>query len=270
MLLSAKAGGGHLIIDYELLNSRDPGEKDEGELTGFKRICKRLLANGDKPFDMLAGDALYCCAPCINLILQLEVAGIIRIKGDNRKLIREADKLFDHGRGRSISFFGENRKGERVLVIMHYDDHFRMAGVDKNLRVVRIQEVPVLKNGKRDTRTDKEGKPLRKETTAYMVCTDLSISVTTIWKVCHYRWDVESCIHQLCTYYHIDHLFSHKAVEQILILTLIAFNLREMYLCYHRARDFIGGHYTRKSFTRSLFADMCTMPIGRLFRRTGT
>jgi len=46
--------------------------------------------------------------------------------------------------------------------------------------------------------------------------------------------------HQLKTYYHAKHCYCHAAVEVIINLMIIGFNMRELYL-YRRIQRFEGS-----------------------------
>ena len=257
-------GTGHMVLNYTFLKAGDPTSKDEGEITGMKRLLSEVDKNLKGLVGIYTGDALYANAPCINAIRRTGAAAIVRIKGDNRKLIREADQQFDAGKGTMKSFKGKTRRGEYWVVTATYDE-FEMPGVAEPVRLVRFTEIPILKNGCLDTRRDSQGRFLREERTAYMLCTDLSIEITTIWKVMHVRWDIEdACFHVLSTDCHIKHLYSHKAAEQIIALMLLAFNMRELYLFRHRARDFVGRGYRQIDYVKRLEYDLHNQSIAEM------
>lgn len=252
---------GHMVLNYEMLRAGDPARKDEGEITGAKRLLEALDENLPGHIDIVTGDALYANAPCVNAIRETGAAAVIRVKGDNRKLIRDADERFDAGKGRKKSFRSKSRNGDRWIVTAAFEDDFLMPGVEDPVRVVRFTEIPVLKNGRIDTRTQ-NGRRLREERTIYMLCTDLPIRIETIWKVAHVRWDIEdSCFHVLSTFCHIKHLFTHKAAEQIIALMLLACNMLELYLYRYRARDFAGRHYQQRDFVKALEYGLHDRPI---------
>ena len=58
----------HVILGQEMLKPRDGAEKDEGELTGGKRLIKRLRQRHGHFADVIVADALYLNAPFINTI----------------------------------------------------------------------------------------------------------------------------------------------------------------------------------------------------------
>lgn len=250
-------GTGHLVLGYDLLNAGDPTTKDEGELTGAKRVLSELGRQLPGKIDIITGDALYANAPCINAILKLGAAAVIRVKGDQRLLIKEADRRFDSLDASRMTFRAQDRRGEHILVIAEYADDFTMPGVDKALRMVRFTEIPIRADGTLDKRTHKNGELRREETTSYMLCTDPEIDIVTVWKIKHYRWDIENCcFNVLSKCFSLKHLYSHKAAEQMFALKLLAFNMRALYLFRHRFRDFAGGRYKQEDFIRRLQLDL--------------
>ena len=254
---------GHLVLSYTFLGPRDPGQKQEGELTGGKRLMQELKEQMPGTFDIVTGDALYGNAPSINAVRAAGAQAVVRLKDDDRLLKREADEKFDHGRCIGESFLGRDRDGNMVLVMAQHAC-FEMAGVPGKVRVVRFTELPVDHDGKLLT-TQEKGQPIPDEETSYMISTDLDLRVTTIWKVKNIRWDIEnSCFHVLTTDFHIKHLYSHMAAEQITALTLIAFNLRNLYLFRFRKRDFVGKGYALWDVTDSLKQDLYRYPIASL------
>ena len=48
----------HVILGQEMLKSRDGAERDEGELTGGKRLIERLRQRHDHFADVIVADAL--------------------------------------------------------------------------------------------------------------------------------------------------------------------------------------------------------------------
>ena len=58
----------HVILGQEMLKPRDGAEKDEGELTGGKRLVEQLRKRHGHFADVIVADALYLNAPFINTI----------------------------------------------------------------------------------------------------------------------------------------------------------------------------------------------------------
>lgn len=72
----------HVIPGQEMLKPRDGAEKDEGELTGGKRLIERLRQRHGHFADVIVADALYLNAPFINTIKENGLETVIRLKDE--------------------------------------------------------------------------------------------------------------------------------------------------------------------------------------------
>ncbi len=224
----------HVIFGQEMLRPRDGGEKDEGELTGGKRLIKRLHQEHSHFADVIVADALYLNAPFINTVLECKMDAVIRLKDESRCIFRDAEGLFQKGSGRQEGFC----KGKTSVEVWDLSG-FEIEGCEKTLRVVKFQETI---QGQKESHF------------IWLVTTLESTPPQLLWEMMHKRWDIEeNAFHQLKTYYHADHCYCHSAVEVIFLLMLIAFNMRELYL-YRRLKNFRKRKITLKSVTR-LFCD---------------
>lgn len=222
----------HIILGQEMLRPRDGAEKDEGELTGGKRLIKRLYQEHHHFADVIVADALYLNAPFINTVLECRMDVVIRLKDEKRRIFQDAEGLFRKDNGKREGF----QRGKTSVEVWDLSD-FEMEGCKKKLRVVKFQET-----GQRESRF------------VWLVTTLISTPPELLWEMMHKRWDIEeNAFHQLKTYYHADHCYCHSAVEVIFLLMLIAFNMRELYL-YRRLKNFQERKITLKSVTR-LFRD---------------
>lgn len=86
--------GPHIILGQEMLRPRDGSEKDEGELTGGKRLIKRLHQEHGHFADVIVADALYLNAPFINTVLNCKMDAVIRLKDEKRRIFQDAEGLF--------------------------------------------------------------------------------------------------------------------------------------------------------------------------------
>lgn len=224
----------HLILGQDMLDPRDGAEKDEGELTGGKRLIETLYSQHGHFADVIVADGLYLNVPFLRVVLKCHMEAVIRLKDERRLIFQDAEKLFGSGEGKKEPFYREGKK------IDCWDlDGFELEGLQEKLRVVRYRE-----------KNEKTGE----EKWVWLVTTSKEIDYKILWKMMHKRWDIEeNAFHQLKTYYHADHCYCHEAVEVIFLLMLIAFNIREMYL-YRRIHGFERSKITRKSVTR-IFRD---------------
>ena len=98
-----------------MLKPRDGAEKDEGELTGGKRLIKRLHQKHGHFADVIVADALYLNAPFINTVLECKLDAVIRLKDENRCIYRDAEGLFQKDLGRKEGF----RQGKTSTTLMN-------------------------------------------------------------------------------------------------------------------------------------------------------
>ncbi len=90
----------HIIYGQEMLKPRDGADKDEGELTGGKRLIRHLKKQFGHFADVIVGDALYLNAPFINTVLQCGMDIVIRLKNEKRLIFQDAEGMFRKGLGR--------------------------------------------------------------------------------------------------------------------------------------------------------------------------
>ncbi len=230
----------HVIFGQEMLRPRDGAEKDEGELTGGKRLIERLHDRHGHFADVIVADALYLNAPFINTVLNCNMDVVIRLKDEKRRIFQDAEGLFHNGFGKTEDFHKD-----QVDVAVWDLSGFEIDGCQEQLRVVKFHETMI--RGQREEHRD-----------VWLVTTLLSTPPQLLWQMMHKRWEIElNAFHQLKTYYHADHCYCHSAVEVIFLLILLAFNMRELYL-FRRSRSFRNSNMTRKSVTRR-FCDQLLM-----------
>ena len=103
----------HVILGQEMLKPRDGAEKDEGELTGAKRLIRRLKKRHGHFADVIVADALYLNAPFINTLKECGLETVIRLKDERRLLFQDAESMFQRDEGRKRSF----RKGKKSIEV---------------------------------------------------------------------------------------------------------------------------------------------------------
>lgn len=242
----------HIILGEEMLHPRDGNQKDEGEPTGAKRLVENLYKKHNHFADVIVGDALYLQAPFIELVTSKNIDVVIRAKDTNRIILQDALGLVK--REPCVKTFRENNVTVKVWDIKG----FQMERVNKPLRFLQFEETRTIKktaykkiNGVRKKIVNKT-----KETITVWVFTTLDVPPETVWRIIHKRWDIENNgFHQLKTYYHAKHCFDHNATENIFLLNIIAFNIRELYL-YRRRRNFRMSKQTRVDITKEWLDDL--------------
>ena len=241
----------HVILGQEMLKPRDGAEKDEGELTGGKRLIERLRKRHGHFADVIVSDALYLNAPFINTIKENGLEAVIRLKDEKRLIFQDAEGLFKQGEGKKKSF----QRGKKTIAVWDLSE-FEITNCLHRLRVVRYQE------------SWQEGE---KEAVRWMwlVTTLEQTPAEVLWEMMNRRWDIEeNGFHQLKTYYHAKHCYCHTAVEVIFNLIIIGFNLRELYL-YRRIQKFEGSGITRKSVSRIFRDELLTEKVKSIFYGKG-
>ena len=237
----------HVILGQEMLKPRDGSGKDEGELTGGKRLIERLKKRHGHFADVIVADALYLNAPFINILKENGLEGVIRLKDERRMIFQDAERLFKQDEGKKASFW----KGKKKIEVWDLSG-FKMEGCPYKLRVVRYHE---------------QWKENGKETERFMwlVTTLEAADYRVLWEMMHRRWDIEeNGFHQLKTYYHAKHCYCRDAVETIFNLIIIGFNVRELYL-YRRSRNFAGSGISRKSINRIFCDELLTEKVKQIF-----
>ena len=95
-----------------MLKPRDGAEKDEGELTGGKRLIKRLRQRHVHFADVIVADALYLNAPFINTVKENGLDAVIRLKDEKRLIFQDAEGFLTREKGkRNHSNMGKRRSG---------------------------------------------------------------------------------------------------------------------------------------------------------------
>ena len=188
----------HVILGQEMLKPRDGSGKDEGELTGGKRLIERLKKRHGHFADVIVADALYLNAPFINILKENGLEGVIRLKDERRMIFQNAERLFKQDEGKKASFW----KGKKKIEVWDLSG-FKMEGCPYKLRVVRYHE-QWEENGKETERF------------MWLVTTLEAADYRVLWEMMHRRWDIEeNGFHQLKTYYHAKHCYCRDAVETI-------------------------------------------------------
>ena len=241
----------YIILGHEMLKPRDGAEKDEGELTGGKRLIRRLRQRHGHFADVVVADSLYLNAPFINTIKENGFEAVIRLKDERRLIFRDAEGLFEQGKGRKEPF----RKGKKEIEAWDLCG-FEMEGVPHRLRVVRYHETWEEK-GREESRW------------MWLVTTLEAADYRILWEMMNRRWDIEeNGFHQLKTYYHAKHCYCHTAVEVVFSLMVIGFNMRELYL-YRRIKGFVGSGVTRKSVSRIFRDDLLVCDMKKILYEEG-
>ena len=236
----------HIALGIEMLKPwQDGSEKDEGEMTGVKRLLMRLRREHHHFADVIVADALYMNAPFINLIRDIGMYSVIRAKNTRLTIVKDALGLF-----KNRSADKEFSIGKKEIKVWD-EEHFHMDGTTENIRFLKFVESWI----------GPKGKKLHRE----MWCITTmpkEIPAETVWLIMKKRWDIENNgFRMLKTYFHADHCYIHGegADEKILLMILLAFNLMELFM-FRRLNDFRKkekeGKMTRKHLTAVMWDEL--------------
>jgi len=209
----------HIILGQEMLEpKKDSSDKDEGEITGAKRLIKNLYKKYHHFTDIIVADALFCKSTWIKEVLSIGMNAVVRVKDERLHIVKDALALFKcREANKEWIIKQENKKYTKIKA--WYEDDFEMSDASIKVRFIRyIEEIHLC-----DKVEIKEG---------WIITTDKFTSVETLWKIMHKRWDIENnAFHQLKTEWHLGHCFLHSptGVETVLMFIIIAFNLMQLY-----------------------------------------
>lgn len=221
----------HLILGQEMLEPKQDGSnKDEGEITGGKRLIKKLYKQHHHFADIIVADALYCKSTWIKEVLSIGMDAVVRVKEERLHIVKDALALFKCRESDKVWTIKKSNTKYKIIKAWD-DDNFEMSGSDIKVRFIKFTEE--IHSG--DKVEFKEG---------WIITTDKFTSAEILWKIMHKRWDIENnAFHQLKTEWHLDHCFLHSptGVETMLMFMIIAFNLMQLYFfrcirCFRKKR----------------------------------
>ena len=223
-----------LIIGYEKITRKGKQGKQEYEPEVGKKLVKKLKKNYGLGIDVIVGDAIYLNKEFIETLYEEKYVGIIRLKGNNKGLLEDAEGIFKKQEAkkwkRKRKVVNTNIHQEREIKswseILKYKEH--------KVKVVKFEE------------TYKKGKERQKEV-IYVMCTNIDYKEELINKIIHARWDIENNgFNELKNYWNMKHCYmaNEKAIDVILQMIIMSYNLWEMYL-YGHLHDFEGKKITK-------------------------
>jgi len=208
----------HIVLGYEMLEPKSDGsDKDEGEITGGKRLIRKLYGKFHHFADIIVADALYCKAPWLKEVLSIGMDAVVRVKDERLHIVKDALGLFQ-SRQANKQWVVNAGSTNKIIVSAWDDDGFEMT--DMEVRFVRFVEEIYEGNVKKESKE------------VWIVTTNKNICAETLWKIIHKRWDIENNVfHQLKTECHLDHCYLHSptGIDAIVGFMMIAFNLTQLY-----------------------------------------
>lgn len=197
----------HLIIGQEILEpKKDGSDKSEGEITGGKRLIKRLYKDFHHFADIIVADALYCKSTWIKEAFTIGIDAVIRVKDERLHVVKDALALFKSREADNAWKVNKN-SNKNIFVKAWDEDDFEMSNLDIKIRFLKfVEEIDI--GDKIEFRE------------SWIITTDKYTSSETLWKIIHSRWYIENnAFHQLKTEWHLDHCFLHSptGVETVLM-----------------------------------------------------
>jgi hypothetical protein len=209
-----------IVYGYEMLEPKTDGsDKDEGEITGGKRLIKRLYEEYGDFADVIVGDALYCKSTWIKEVLAIGMDAVVRVKDERLKMVKKSKELFEKAEATKEWIIEGNTKDKYTIVKSWEEAEMEMTNLEMKIRFVKYL-LEIHDNDKVEFRV------------IQIITTNKEMTVETLLKMIQKRWDIENCIfHQLKTEWHMDHCYIHggNAVETMLLFMILAFNLMQLY-----------------------------------------
>jgi len=233
---------GHVLLDLEM---QRPGE---GEIAAAERLFLRLLENGPRAFNVVAGDALYLDPRLCRLIRDSNKDFIAVLKNENRALIQDFRALMEFQDGPPLQFEYNGKQCH-----CHDIEGFTSwTQLDAPVRVVRSEETRTVR--RQLTKDDEE------QRSEWLWATSLSKAKAlthTVVRIGHGRWGIENeGFNELVHDWHADHVYhlNTNAITAILLLVFLAYNVFHVWL-ERGLKPALRQRHTAKYFSRQLQAE---------------
>ena len=233
---------GVLLLDLEM---QRPGED---EVAAATRLLGRLFQEYPRAFNLVIADGLYARAPFFKLVKDYGKHAIAVLKDDRRDLFQDAMGLFKQET--PVVF---KRNSGVACECWDVEGFNSWAQLGYDVRVVRSRETKAVKSqmsGQKETRTS----DWVWVTTLPKAKVDTKPFVT----FGHKRWDIENkAFNELVNDWHADHVYKHTptAIEVCWLLTMLAYNLFEAFICLNLKEAARKGH-TKDYFARLIAAEL--------------
>lgn len=217
-----------LVLDYETVTCNGNEGKQEYEPNVAIKLIERLKKSYGRGIDVIVGDAIYLEEKFLEAVVKEEYTAVIRLKDNRKALIAEAEGLFKLQKPQLIS-----KTKKREITCWSENLEYK----DIPVKVAKFEEKYIKE---KEVKTD----------TIYVVSTSLSLKNETINKIIHARWDIENNgFNELKNYWQMNHCFmaDEKAINVILQMMIISYNLWELYL-YSHLHDFEKRKITKLGY----------------------
>lgn len=213
-----------IILGYEKITCNGNEGKQEYEPNVAIKLIQNLRKIYGNGIDVIVGDAIYLKEKFILALKKEGYVGIIRLKDNQKGLIKNADGVFKLEKEKNIKIKDKE--------IKYWSDTFEYK--KETIKIVKFEEEK--KDGNKDI--------------IYVVSTDVNMKEKTINKIIHSRWDIENNgFNELKNYWNMNHCFiaDEKAIDVILQMIIMSYNLWEVYL-YGHLHDFENMKITKLGY----------------------
>lgn len=191
-----------VILGYEKITCNGNEGKQEYEPNVAIRLIQNLKKIYGRGIDVIVGDAIYLKENVIEELKKEGYKGIIRLKNNQKGLIKDAEGVFKLEKGKKIKI--KNKE------IKYWSDIFEYK--KEKIKIVKFEE------------EKREG---NKEI-IYVISTDVEMKEKTINKIIHARWDIENNgFNELKNYWNMKHCYiaDEKAIDVILQMIIMSYNV---------------------------------------------
>ncbi|NLB74603.1 MAG: transposase [Firmicutes bacterium] len=267
--LSYVGDGPHLLLGMERVR---PGE---GEFTAAIRLLKEAAKRNNSYSDIICADALYAAAPFINEVLEQHKHVVIKVKQEDRILVKDMDGLVAN-RESGVILHGVTPKGEKGkdghgvnynLKIWDEENFTSWDGVKSPLRCLKVEETRV---------TTCRGEITGETVTECHIVTTVPKAIMEadiVWQIMHRRWDIENnTFCDLKQNWGFRHCYIHdpKAIEVWYTIFCVAVNLMMLFLFRNLKWESRKGTTTIE-ISRQILVSLITLsdPLPIPMSRTG-
>ncbi len=204
--------------NFSLLLDVEPQLPGEGERAAAQRLLERVMKDYPRAFDVVVADALYCCAPFINFVIDCGKDIIVVAKDERQDIVKDAESFL---RGKPPSVITDEKKVLRKCWDVSGFESW--TNVKIPLRVLKTEETKTVRR-----QLDDE---LEQITSTWMWVTTLPVikaSTTTVVQIGHLRWNVENQgFNEMVNHWRSDHVYKHDptAILNFWLLCMMAYNI---------------------------------------------
>lgn len=239
--------------NFSLLLDTEPQQAGEGERAAAQRLLEKVLKDYPRAFDVVVVDALYCCAPFINFVIDSGKDIIVVAKDDRYDIVDDAERFLQD---KPPSLVTSDGKVERKC--WDVEGFQSWSNVKQPLRVVRTKETKTV-------RRQLDGE-VTKETSCWMWVTTLSTiraRTETVVQIGHARWNIENNgFNEMVNHWFSDHVYKHDPVAMLnfWLLCTMAYNI---FRCFYlrNLKPILQARHTMLHLAREVQAELYCRPV---------